>query len=184
MSSFQAISLFLVKNLFTLYITVLLLRLIFQYLRVDYYNPVSQFIVSVTSPLVVPLRRVIPGYWGIDFATVFLIVIGTMLKLILLFLIRVHFFPSIIWLVLWTVMDVFSLTLNIFFYAILGNIVLSWVAPQSHSPITGILYQLSEPLLAPARNFIPRISGFDISPIPVLFGLQVLILFFSFYVPF
>lgn len=167
-------SAFLIQSLFDLYLFILLLRFIFQYLRVDYYNPLTQFVVRMTSPVIVPLRRMIPGFWGIDFATLFVIVALTCLKITLIMFVSVRKFPAPAGLFLWSLGDITALTINLFFYAILMSVILSWIAPLTRTPMTAILYRLTEPLMRPARRFIPIVAGFDISPIPVMIGLQLL----------
>ncbi len=174
MTPLKQAAVFLVQILFNLYLFVLLLRLVFQYLRVDYYNPLSQFIVKFTSPLIVPLRRVIPGYWGIDFATVVVIFVLTYLKILLLSLIAFSIFPNLLVLIVATIGDILGLTLNLFFYSVLMYVLMGWLAPMTHSPIRSILYQLSEPILRPFRQKIPLVAGFDISPLFVLIILQLL----------
>lgn len=176
MFAFNNAGIFLIQSVFDLYLIVLLLRFLFQYFKVDFYNPVSQMIVKLTSPLVVPLRKVIPGYWGIDLATLVLLLGVTILKLMLLSLIGFHKFPHLLGLFVWALGDVIGLVLKLFFYALLASAVMSWIAPTAHSPVTAILSRLTEPLLQPARKYIPMIGGFDVSPIPVLLGLQVLII--------
>ena len=79
---------FLIDILFHHYILVLMLRLLLQWVRADFYNPVSQFIVKATNPVVRPLRRFIPGYWGIDFATLILVLLFTAVKISLVAIIN------------------------------------------------------------------------------------------------
>jgi YggT family protein len=174
MGPLKQAALFLIQSLFTLGLFVLLLRLIFQYLRVDYYNPISQFVVKLTSPIIVPLRRIIPGYWGIDFATVTVIYLVSFFKLFLISLIVLPMFPNILGLMISAIGDILGLTLNLFFYAIFAYIIVGWLAPYSHSPIRSLLHQITEPLLRPFRKKIPPIAGFDISPLFVLMALQLL----------
>lgn len=174
MGPLQQASLFLIQTIMGMYLLIVLLRLVLQYLRVDFYNPFTQFILKATNPLVIPLRRVIPGYWGIDMATVVVLVCLTLVKLILTMLISAGTFPSVGGLLIWTVGSLTDLTLTLYFYAIFLVVILSWVAPRSHSPMTNVLYSLTEPLMRPARRYIPPISGFDISPIAVIIILQLL----------
>lgn len=176
MSPLHNASVFLIQSVFDFYLFVLLLRLLLQYLRVDYYNPLTQFIIKITSPVVVPLRRVIPGYWGIDLATVVLILIVSLMKLSLISVLSIHHFPNIFGLILWSLGDLLGLIIKLFFYAILASVIISWVAPSNYSPLFVIVQRLTDPLLKPARRLIPQIAGFDISPIPVLLLLQILII--------
>jgi YggT family protein len=179
MFAFNNASIFLIQSLFDLYLMVLLLRFIFQYLKIDFYNPVSQIIVKLTSPLVISFRKVIPGYWGLDLATLILILLTSLVKLTLISLIGFHKFPHLFGLLVWALGDISGLLFKIFFYAVLANIIMSWIAPNTRSPVTAILSRLTEPLLQPARRYIPLIGGIDISPIPVLLGLQLLIILIS-----
>ncbi|MCS5712612.1 YggT family protein [Candidatus Berkiella aquae] len=179
MSPLQNAGSFLIQSLFDIYLFVLLLRFILQYLRVDYYNPLTQFIVKATSPIVVPLRRFIPGLWGIDFATITAIILVTLLKITLITLVSMHKLPGPVGLMVWSVGNISVLTINLFFYAILANVLLSWIAPTAYSPVTIILQRLIEPLMRPARRYIPQIGGFDISPIPVMIALELLIILFA-----
>lgn len=179
MFAFNNASIFLIQSLFDLYLMILLLRFIFQYLRIDFYNPMSQLIVKFTSPLVLPLRKVIPGYWGLDLATLVLLLLISLLKLMLISLIGFHKFPHLFGLFVWALGDISGLFFKLFFYAVLASIIMSWVAPHSRSPITAILDRLTQPLLQIARKYIPSIAGIDISAIPVLLGLQLLIILIS-----
>lgn len=176
MNPLQNASSFLIQTLFDLYLFALLLRFILQYLRVDYYNPFTQFILKATNPVVVPLRRFIPGLWGIDFATLIAILVITFIKITLITLVSIHKLPFPVGLLVWSMGDITLLTIKLFFYAILANVILSWVAPSAYSPVTIIINRLVEPLMRPARRFIPQIAGFDISPIPVMIVLQLLIM--------
>lgn len=176
MSPLHNASVFLIQSVFDFYLFILLLRLLLQYLRVDYYNPITQFIIKITSPVVVPLRRIIPGYWGIDLATVVLIFIVSLMKLSLISVLSIHHFPNIFGLILWSLGDLIGLTIKLFFYAVLASVIISWVAPSNHSPLFIIVQRLTDPLLKPARRLIPQVAGFDISPIPVLLLLQILII--------
>lgn len=166
---------FLVQTLFDLYIMTFMLRFILQLVRADYLNPLSQFIVKVTNPLVVPLRRIIPGFLGIDWATLIVLSLLSASKLSLLFFIRFSKLPDALGLVVWTCGDILSLTIYIFFFAILIQVLMSWVAPMGN-PLTGVLHRITNPLMRPARKVIPVIGGFDISPIPVMIVLQLLII--------
>lgn len=164
---------FLIHTIFGLYVLAVMLRLLLQWVKADFYNPVSQFVVKVTAPALRPLRRVIPGYAGIDLAAVFLMV---MLKLIewwlVLYLGGVS--PGLGGVLLLAIADLLGLLLNVFLIAILIQVILSWVSPGAYNPVVGLLYRLNEPLLAPARRLLPPISGMDLSPLLVLIGLQLL----------
>ena len=157
---------FLINTVFGLFILIVMLRFLLQLVRADFYNPVSQFLVKVTSPVLVPLRRVIPGLFGIDFAAVVLLLVLQILQIVLVGLIKGYAFQPLGVLVM-SIAELASLTLNIFFFSILIQVILSWINPGNYNPITTVLHGLNEPLLAPARRLIPSGSGFDFSPLVV-----------------
>lgn len=139
----------------------------------------SQLIVKFTSPLILPLRKMVPEYRGLDLTTLILLLLLTLVKLSLISLIGFHKFPNLFGLLVWALGDISGLLFKLFFYATLASIIMKWVAPHSHSPLTAILSRLTEPLLQLARRYVPSVSGMDISPIPVLLGLQLLIILIS-----
>ena len=85
---------FVLDTFLGLFILAVLLRFWFQLLRADFYNPVSRFLVTITSPILVPLRRLIPGLWGIDLAAVVVLValaaLRVFLRLLLIEIGRAH----------------------------------------------------------------------------------------------
>lgn len=155
---------FLIDILFHLYTVVLMLRLILQWARADFYNPVSQFIVKITNPLVRPLRKIIPGFFGIDFATLVLILALTSIKILIVYSLSGYSLVSGL-LVITVLLDTIDLLLNIFLFAIIIQALLSWVNPDPYNPVVALLNSLTWPILKHFRKLIPPISGFDISPI-------------------
>lgn len=164
---------FLIESVFSLYIFAVLLRFMLQLVRADFYNPVSQFLVKITNPPLKPLRRVIPGLWGIDLASVFLLLVLTMLKIFLLGIVTGNFL-AIPGLLVLSISDLIGAVLNIYFVSILAQVILSWVGPGTYNPLTSILYAINEPLMAPARRLLPPLSGIDLSPIIVFLGIGLL----------
>lgn len=167
---------FLITSIFDMFLMLVLLRFIFQFIRADFYNPISQAIVKLTNPALIPLRRFIPSVKGTDTAGIVLLLGLCAIKLIISCLIQFHVFPSIGGLIIWILGDLMTLTLNVFFWAIIIQAIMSWVSPIPGHPVYAILYQLTAPLMQPARRWIKPISGIDISPIAVLLCLQVLIM--------
>lgn len=164
---------FLIQTLFGLYAGAVMLRLLLAMVRADFYNPVSQFLVKVTNPPLLPLRRLIPGFMGIDMAGVVLLIALEATKLLLIGAIQGFGIPPLGLAVL-TLAEILALLLNIYFFTILVQVILSWVSPGGHNPAVALLYSLNEPLLGRARRILPPMSGFDLSPILVLIGLQLL----------
>lgn len=163
---------FLVSTLFGLYILVVMLRFLFQLVRADFYNEVSQFIVRLTNPPLRYLRRVIPGWGGLDLAAVVLMLVLKIIELWLTYRI-LGYAADLDGLAVMAVAELLSLALYVFLFSILIQVVLSWVNPGGYNPIIGILHSLNEPLLSPARRLLPPVAGLDLSPILVLVLLQL-----------
>ncbi|MBI3576111.1 MAG: YggT family protein [Gammaproteobacteria bacterium] len=165
---------FLVEAAFGFYLLAVLLRFLFQLLRADFYNPVAQFLVALTNPPLLPLRRAIPGLFGIDLASVVLLAVLKLTELYLIGWIR-DFTPAFAGVALVGSAQLLRLTIYVYIVAILARVILSWVNPYgSHSnPAMGLLWSLTEPLLRRARRLIPAIGGLDLSPIGVFIALEL-----------
>jgi YggT family protein len=163
---------FLIETVFFLYILIVMLRFLLQWVRADFYNPVSQFIVKATQPPLTPLRRIIPGFAGVDLAA---LVFMFVLKFVELWLITglLGISPQIGGLAMLSIAELLGMLVNVFIVSIVIQVVISWVNPGMYNPVMGLLHSLNEPLLAPARRIIPPISGLDLSPIVVIVGLQL-----------
>ncbi|MEJ2179927.1 MAG: YggT family protein [Gammaproteobacteria bacterium] len=164
---------FLIHTVFGMYLVAVMLRVLLQLTRADFYNPVSQFLVKVTNPPLIPLRRIIPGFMGIDFAAIVLLVVLKALEIFLIVLIK-GVSIKISGLVVISIAELLRLLINVYFFTILIQVVISWVNPGSYNPAVSLLYSINEPLLSRARRLIPPISGFDLSPIVVIILLQLL----------
>jgi len=163
---------FLIETVFFLYILLVMLRFLLQWTRANFYNPVSQFIVKATQPPLRPLRKIIPGFGGVDLAAA---VLMFALKFTELWLVTglLGFTPQVGGLAILTIAELLGLLVNVFIVSILIQVIISWVNPGMSNPVMGLLHSLNEPLLAPARRLIPPISGFDLSPIAVFIFLQL-----------
>jgi YggT family protein len=166
--------LYLIKILFDLYLYVVILRLLLQLIHADYRNPLSQFTIKYTQPLLTPLQKFIPSYKNIDLAVVTLALLVEILKLILLMTIAQFYLPHVGVILAMTVADIFEKIIMVYFYAIIARILLSWIMPLQQSPITFIINKLTEPLLARIRKVVPLLAGIDLSPLFALILLQVL----------
>lgn len=163
---------FLISTLIGLFITAVMLRFLLAMVRADFYNPMTQILVKITNPALKPLRRLIPGFGGIDIASLLLMLVLQMLALTLITLLRgVALNP--VSLLLWSIAELLGLLFNIYMFSILFQVVLSWINPGAYNPAVSLIYSINEPLLAPARRLIPPLSGLDLSPVVVLLGLQL-----------
>ncbi|HED14324.1 MAG TPA: YggT family protein [Gammaproteobacteria bacterium] len=164
---------FLIGIIFDLYIYVVMLRFLLQLVHADFYNPISRVIVKVSDPPLQLFRRYIPGLLGIDMSSIILALGLTILKFFLLWQIQ-GFQPAFFGLLVYSIGDVLLQLSQIFYYAVLIRIILSWVAPNSYNPAVALVHSLTEPLMAPARRLIPSFGGLDMSPI-VVFIILILI---------
>ncbi len=172
---FTEIALFLLDTIFTLFGMALLLRLWMQLTRLPTRNPVSQGVFQVTDWLVRPLRRIIPGLGGIDWATV----IGAWLTAVVFLLIfallaagnPMGFLPVVL---VAAILHVLKWGISMVMWVTLLMAILSWVNP--HSPITPAINHLTAPLLRPIQRVVPRLGGFDISPLVLFVVAQILLM--------
>lgn len=165
--------LFLVNTVFALYILLVTLRFLLQTFQVDARNPVSQFLLQATNPPLRLLRRLIPGYGGVDWSCLTLMVALQAVKLFLAGLITYGVSFALAGLLLLSVAELMRLIIYIFMFVIFIQIILSWVNPGAYNPVTVLMHQLSEPLLRPARRLLPAVQGVDFSPILVFIFLQL-----------
>ncbi|CAK0768131.1 YggT family protein [Gammaproteobacteria bacterium] len=162
---------FLISTLFGLYIFATLLRFLFGLVRADFYNPLSAALVKISNPLLLPLRRFIPGYRGFDWAALILLVALKFLEITLVGLMMGQTY-RITGTLVWAIAELLALTLNVFIFSIIIEAMMSWFNPGSN-PLTHLLYRLNYPLLNPTRRRLPPMSGFDLSPFVVIIVLQL-----------
>jgi len=162
---------FLINAFAQLYLFVLLLRFWLPLLRADFRNPIAQGILKLTSPLVVPVRRLVPSVGRVDTATVIVsFAIQYVAILLILTLIKQPANASTIALI--AVIDLVVLSLRLFMFAIIVKVVLSWFAPGAYNPATALVQTLSYPVLKPFASLVPRLGGIDISPVIAIILLQ------------
>ncbi|MDU9389560.1 YggT family protein [Pseudomonas japonica] len=165
---------FILQTIGSLYLLVIMLRFILQLVRADFYNPLSQFAVRATQPLLKPMRRVIPSLFGLDMSSLLLAVIVQMLLMSVILLLLYGTAGNPVQLLIWSLIGVTALFLNIFFYALIVSVILSWVAPGSHNPGAELINQICDPFLAPFRRILPNLGGLDISPILAFMALKLI----------
>ncbi|RDI41319.1 YggT family protein [Aquicella lusitana] len=165
--------LFLISTLFDLYLFLLTVRIILVYVGANYFDTITQFVVKLTDVIVRPLRRLIPNIQRIETASIVAVLVLETLKFFLISILS-YGMPNPVGLLILAIGDFIKLILVTFFYAIILQVVLSWLQPQS--PVNRTLYQFTSPVMRPFQRLIPPISGIDISPIPALIVLQLLII--------
>jgi YggT family protein len=162
---------FLIDTLFSIYIAIMLLRFILQQVGADFYNPISQFVVKATQPLVSLSRRFIPSIKKVDTASLVLVFALILIKLVILFSIAGAQINGQM-LLIKAVYDLISLTFDIFIIALFVQAILSWVNPDPNHPVSSLLHNLTFPVLRPIKKYIPPISGIDLSTLVALIGLM------------
>jgi YggT family protein len=168
MSYIQQALITLVQIVFGLYLTMLMLRFLFQWVRADFYNPVSQAIVRLTNPPLKFLRRFIPGYAGIDWPCILLLLLVQGLELVMLTLILSGRLPALSALLVLGIAHLLQLCVYIYIVCITVSVVISWINPGAYNPLTVLIYQLTHPLLDRVRRRLPDTGGLDFSPMVVL----------------
>jgi YggT family protein len=171
---------YLVDTLLTAYLYLLILRFVMQLVRADFRNQFAHFVVVVTNPVIMPLRRVFPPAGKIDTASVLAIVIVAALTIgALSMLAHQVLLDPLTWLSATALMllraFLMFFTGAIFIYALMG-----WVVPAGYNPVMALLGAVCEPLLRPFRRLIPPIGGLDLSPLWALLALGVLLRLFHF----
>jgi YggT family protein len=165
MDQLNQAALYVLQTLGSLYLMIVLLRFILQLVRADFYNPLSQFAVRATQPLLKPLRRIIPSVAGLDVASLVLALLVQLVLTALTMLLAYGTTGSPVQMLMWSLIGITGLFINIFFYALIISVILSWVAQGSHNPAAMLVNQLCEPLLMPFRRLLPSLGGLDLSPI-------------------
>lgn len=174
MDTLVNIVIFLLKTLGSLYLMVVLLRLMLQIARADFYNPLSQAVVKATNPLLLPLRKIIPGIMGIDFASIILALLVAMALAQSIILLKGFGLLNPFYLLAWSAVMVLASLASLLFWALIILVIASFVAPQSYHPALLLIRQLMQPVLGPIQKVIPPMGGLDFSPLVLIIGLQII----------
>ncbi len=164
---------FITQTIVGLYLMFVLLRFLMQISRVDYYNPISQGIVKLTDPLCAPMRRLLPTLGRIDTATFILaiflqlIIICVVMKISGGLIFDVRYFA-------WALLGRGALACDIYFFALLISVIVSWIAPHSTHPAILLISELIDPICEPARKLLPPLGGLDFSIILVFMAITLI----------
>jgi YggT family protein len=164
-------SIFIISTFFDVLIFIFLARLILIYVQADFYNPLSQFINKTTQFIIPTIRRYIPNIGKLELASVFMLVILSIVKFLLIGLIITESI-NVLGLPVLASADILKTLINIFSYTILIQVVMSWMH-AGYSPYSKLFHQITSPILAPLQRIIPAIAGIDITPMVALFALQL-----------
>jgi YggT family protein len=168
---------FIVQTLLSLLLFVFMLRVLLQWARADFRNPLAQAVVKITNPLVLPLRRVLPPLGKVDTASLVAVVLVAIVEVAIIAGLNGSFgvLNPYSWVRL-VFFEIIRTALSAYFYAILVYALLSMVAPGGYSPMQSLLAALCEPVLRPFRRIIPPIAGIDLSPLWALIAIQALLI--------
>jgi YggT family protein len=167
----------LINFAFGALIALVVLRVLLQCVRANFYNPICQFLYKLTNPVLMPLRKIIPAWRNLDFAGIVLAWLLTAIKLALLYALA-GLGLGIAGLVVMALADLVNFVLMLYLGLILVRVLLSWISLERSNPVVPLIFQLTEPVLQPLRRVLPAIGGFDLSPIAAWLGVllaQVLV---------
>lgn len=175
MSPVSQVGLLLVNTLGSLLLLIIVLRFLLQLVRADFYNPLSQFIVKATNPVLLPMRQLVPNIAGIDTAALVLAVVVQYVFICGL-LVMAGNGAALPWLniVAWSAIGVIALVLNVYFWGLIITVIASWIAPNSYNPALILINQLLEPVVRPIRKAMPDMGGLDLSPIVIFLLIQII----------
>lgn len=165
-------AIFIIDSLSSLYILAIMLRFLLQWSRAEFYNPISQFLVKITHPILKIVRRYVPPIGKIDTSSVVLALSLQMLADFSVLYLK-GFTVGIGALAILSLGNLVALLINIYIYAVFARAILSWLNPGSFNSASSLLHSLTEPLLDTCRKFIPDMGGMDLSPLVALMLLQL-----------
>jgi len=170
---------FLLDTIFGFFVFLLLARFLLQLLRAPFRNPLGQFITALTNWLVLPARRVIPGVFGLDWASFLLAWLIEVLLLFLLYLLRGGGFhggsPVVVGIFFsLALLELARFSVYLLIGVILIQAVISWVNP--YAPLAPLFNALTAPFLRPFRRVVPPIANIDLSPLFALVTAQLLLI--------
>jgi len=169
---------FLITTLGDLLVIAFLLRFILQWLRAPARNQLSLFVAALTDFAVRPMRRVLPGLWGMDLSSLFLAWLTAALEMSLVLLLKGNALgaapgTAIIVVALLGILSLIRLSLYIVMMAVVLQAILSWVNPDS--PIAPLLNTVTRPVLRPFRRLVPPIANVELSPLFLLITCQLIL---------
>ena len=161
-----------IQFVFVALVTLIVLRVLLQWVRANFYNPICQFVYKATNPVLMPLRKIIPAWRNLDIAGVVLAWLVTALKLVLLYA-TVGQTLGVLGLAVLALADLIDFVLLLYIVLVLARVVISFAGADSYHPIVPPILQLTEPVMKPFRRLIPNIGGLDFSPVVVLLAITL-----------
>jgi len=168
---------FLISTLFSLFAMALILRVWMQAVQANYFSPVASAIRTVTDPVVLPVRKILPSIGRFDLAAIFLALVFVWLRFFITSTMNgmsIHWVPLLVF----SVQYLFLSVLRLLFWILIIRAILSWFS-QGQNPIEHVLYELTEPMLSPIRRLLPPMGGLDLSVLVLIILVQFLMIVFA-----
>ncbi len=172
MGTFADAGSLIVETLFGIVMFVLLMRILLQAVRANFYNPICQSLFKITNPVLMPVQKVIPVWKGIHFGGIMLAWLLASIWMFALLAMRGTSVsaPALVVLGLGKLLYFF---LGMMFWITIVRVLMSWISPDPRSPIVPLLVQVTDLVMRPFQRVIPPLGGLDISPIFALLALQL-----------
>ena len=174
MGALSEIGRYLVDTVASIYLIIVVLRGILQGSGADFYNPISQFIARATNPPLMIIRKIIPAGKRIDFSVIALALLVQVAGIVTVLMLAGFMPPNPLTVLAWAALGVVGLIVNTYLVAMIAMIVVSWVAPGSNHPAIFLIYQITQPVMAPFRSLLPSMGGLDFSPILVFILINII----------
>ncbi|OUU78385.1 MAG: hypothetical protein CBC38_07800 [Gammaproteobacteria bacterium TMED78] len=168
----QSSLIYVIQTVTDLYLMTLLFRLVLEFFKADYYNPIAQLIIKITNPIINPFKFIIPRIGNLNTSILFVwILLQSFILWLLLFTIsRELSYTNIIFI---SAMKLINSLISLYTWGIIIHAVLSWF-PLNYNPLVALLSQVINPFLSPFRKIIPLSGGIDFSPILALILLNAI----------
>lgn len=163
----------IIRMLGEMYAFVIILRFLLQLSQADYYNPISQTVARITNVPIVAISRVLPRMGRFDLSALLYAVVIKLVVFVLMILVSGIAMPNILQLLIPATVGVVDAILTIYFWAVLGSVIISWVAPGSYHPGPQLIQQVTQPLFKLAQKVVPPIGGLDLSPILIFIVITI-----------
>lgn len=174
-SALSDIAVTIASPLFSLALFLIAMRFLAQLCGVSPYNPISTGLRSITDPIVAPINRLVPAGRRLNIGAIIALIVCQVIYIAVMLALISRFDEfNVLQSLIWSTLGAAGLLINIVFYSVLAMIVVSFLAPQSNHPAVEFVWQLTEPVMAPLRNFIPSMGGLDFSPIVLFIGINVI----------
>ena len=174
-SALSDIAVTIASPLFSLALFLIAMRFLAQLCGVSPFNPISTGLRRITDPIVAPINRLVPAGKRLNIGAVIALIVCQVIYIaVMLALISRFDAFNVLQSLIWSTLGAAGLLINIVFYSVLAMIIVSFIAPQSNHPAVEFVWQLTEPVMAPLRNFIPSMGGLDFSPIVLFIGINVI----------